>query len=286
MPFRFDRTPLGAVESLARRAGQVQAENTAFSQNLALRQLSNQEQNQAYARESDAQDRVQRANAFKLQLAAAARDEERVKIAQDRADQQVLSEERRYKDTAKRTDLQMQRDEDRYQMAVRKQNEIERAGGARETTAQARLGIAQQNADSFAMRSTYTDELKKLGDTINNAREVMKGGGKNFEFIDGKWYDQGTWYGSRTVVTDATHIAELNAAKQAIDVATKRQTEVAQRISQTTAPLSTRVESPVTAELNGIINTMGRADQNLMALAREQGYTDEQILEGLKKQPK
>jgi len=277
MPFRFDRTPLGAVESLARRAGQVQAENTAFSQNLALRQLSNQEQNQAYARESDAQDRVQRANAFKLQVAAASRDEERIKIAQDRADQQVLSEERRYTDTAKRTDLQMQRDEERYQMAVRKQNEVERAGGARETTAQARLGIAQQNADSFAMRSTYTDELKKLGDTINNAREVMKGGGKNFEFIDGKWYDQGTWYGSRTVVTDATHIAELNAAKQAIDVATKRQTEVAQRISQTTAPLPTRVESPMTSQLNDLFNNSGPAERGLITRAREQGYTDEEI---------
>ena len=278
MPFRFDRTPLGAVESLARRAGQVQAENTAFSQNLALRQLSNQEQAQAYVRESDAQDRVQRDNAFKLQLAAAARDGERVKIAQDRADQQVLTEERRYKDTAKRTDLQMQRDEDRYQMAVRKQNEIERAGGARETTAQARLGIAQQNADSFAMRSTYTDELKKLGDTINNAREVMKGGGKNFEFIDGKWYDQGHWYGNRTVVTDATHVAELNAAKQAIDVATKRQEEVAQRISQTTAPLPTRVESPMTAQLHDIFNNLGRAEQGMISRAREQGYSDEEIL--------
>jgi hypothetical protein len=278
MPFRFDRTPLGAVESLARRAGQVQAENTAFSQNLALRQLSNQEQTQAYARESDAQDRIHRDNAFKLQVAAAARDEERVKIAQDRADQQVLTEERRYKDTTKRTDLQMQRDEDRYQMAVRKQNEVERAGGARETNAQARLGIAQQNADSFAMRSTYTDELKKLGDTINNAREVMKGGGKNFEFIDGKWYDQARWYGGRSVVTDATHIAELNAAKQALDVATKRQDEVAQRIAQTTAPLPTRVASPMTAQLNDIFNNLGRAEQGIISQAREQGYSDEKIL--------
>lgn len=278
MPFRFDRTPLGAVASLARRAGQVQAENTAFSQNLALRQLSNQEQNQAYARESEVQDRVQRDNAFKLQLAAASRDEERIKIAQERADQQVLTEERRYKDTAKRTDLQMQRDEDRYQMAVRKQNEVERAGGARETNAESRLGIAQQNANSFAMRSTYTDELKKLGDTINNAREVMKGGGKNFEFIDGKWYDQGHWYGNRTVVTDATHIAELNAAKQAIDVATKRQDEVAQRIAQTTAPLPTRVASPMTAQLNDIFNNLGRAEQGMISRAREQGYSDDEIL--------
>jgi len=286
MPFRFDRTPLGAVQSLAQRAGQVQAENTAFSQNLALRQLANQEQNQAYARESDAQDRTQRNNAFQLQLASAARDEERIKIAQGRADQQVLSEERRYADTTKRTDLMMQRDEDRYNAAVRKQNEVERAGGVSEANAKARVNIAQQNANSFAQRTTYTDELKKLGDTINNAREVMKGGGKNFEFIDGKWWDQGHWYGGRTPVTDKTHIVELEMAKQAIDTAALRQIEVQKRLINTQAPLPTGVESPVTAELNGIINTMGRADQNLMAQAREQGYTDEQILEGLKKQPK
>jgi hypothetical protein len=277
MPFRFDRTPLGAVASLAKRAGQVQAENTAFSQNLALRQLANQEESQAYARTAAERDDAQRANAFKLQVAAATRDEERVKIAQERADQQVLTEERRFKDTAKRTDLQMQRDEDRYQMAVRKQNEVERAGGVRETTAQARLGIAQQNADSFAQRSTYTDELKKLGDTINNAREVLKGGGKNFEFDGGKWFSQPGFWGGRTPVTDATHIAELDAAKQAIVAATQRQTEVAQRIARTTAPLSTRVESPMTAAVNELFNNSSPAERDLITQAWERGFTDEEI---------
>ena len=275
MAFRFDRTPLGAVASLAKRAGQVQAENTAFAQNLAMRQLANQEQAQAYSRTAGERDEAHRANAFKLQLAAAARDEERIKIAQNRADQQVLSEERRYADTAKRTDLQMQRDEDRYQMAVRKQNELERAAGVRETTSQARLGIAQQNADSFAARSTYTDEIKKLGDTIHNARSVLSGEGKDFQFVNGTWTNYKGW---NTVVTDPTHIAELNAAKQAIEIAEIRQQEVAQRIAQTTAPLSTRVASQATAELNDIFNNLGHAEQSIISRAREQGYTDDEIL--------
>ena len=193
MPFRFDRTPLGAIQSLAARAGQVQAESTAFSQNLALRQLANQEQNQVYARESDAQDRVQQANAFKLQVAAASRDEERIKIADRRADQATLTEQDRY-DT-------QQRRLDQYDKA---QGEIVRKNQANES--------AKLKMDESLMEARESDQLDEAQLKVSAAAAKLKEAGVYFDTATKQWYKK-DWVFDNKVADPAESEGYSNLAR-------------------------------------------------------------------------
>jgi len=209
MPFRFDRTPLGAVESLARRAGQVQAENTAFSQNLALRQLSNQEQNQAYARESDAQDRTQRNNAFQLQLASAARDEERIKISQSKADQATLTEQGRYNTQQRRLD--------QYEAA---QAETARKNQANES--------AKLKLDESLIESRESEQLDEAQLKVGAASAKLKEAGVYFDTATKNWYKKDWVFDNK--ITDSAEIEGYSNLARIMASGTERAASLQTRI--------------------------------------------------------
>jgi len=197
MAFRFDWTPLHAVASLARQAGEAKASETRFAQNLALRQLQDAEQSQARTAAIQGQELQQRNNAFMLQTAAAKRDEERVAIAERRA----ANEDRR-------SDLTMRRDEDRYQLALSKQKEYESKNEAAQLlAAQKEERLQKYNDDVQATReSAEIVQQAKLGGVAR--AELAKSG---YTRQGDKWTINKTklWPGV-TVETDPLKIEELD----------------------------------------------------------------------------
>jgi len=197
MAFRFDWTPLHAVASLARQAGEAKASETRFAQNLALRQLQDAEESQARTAAIQGQELQQRNNAFLLQTAAAKRDEERVAIAERRA----ANEDRR-------SDLTMKRDEDRYQLAMSKQKEYESKNEAAQLLAtQKEERLQKYNDDVQATReSTEIVQQAKLGGVARS--ELAKSG---YTRTGDKWtINKNKLWPGVTVETDPLKIEELD----------------------------------------------------------------------------
>lgn len=265
MAFRFDWTPLQAVASLARQAGQVKAKETAFAQNLALKQLADSDTARAVSTSLQMRDQAHRDQAFQLQIAAAQRDADRLQLAEERA---KTSEER---------SLIREKNEDaRLNLAERRQTEVERAAGVREKNAETSLDIRQQNADAYqSIRIRTSDELAKADTLLNKSMQTLGQESGRYEDRDGVWWDTKGW---NAKLTDKTKIAELDAAKGNVIAMSKRSKELQTIMAQGGDSQSTRVPSVITAQLNQIFNSVSKAEQDLITAARQAGRTDEEIL--------
>jgi hypothetical protein len=270
MAFRFDWTPLQAVASLAKQAGQVKAQETAFSQNLALKQLADSDAARAVSTSLQMRDQAHREKAFQLQIAAAQRDAERLQLAEERA---KTSEERA---------LVREKNEDtRLNLADRRQTEVERAAGVREKNAETSLDIRQQNADAYqATRIRTSDELAKADTLLNKAMQTLaqsatEDGPPRYELRGEVWWDT---KGRNKPVQDAAKIAELNTAKGNVAAMSKRSKELQEIMAQSAGPQPTAVANPITSQLNQIFNSRSKAEQDMITEARQLGRSDEDIL--------
>lgn len=265
MAFRFDWTPLQAVASLAKQAGQVKARETAFAQNLALKQLADQDEARAISTSIQLRDQAHREQAFQLQTAAAQRDADRLKLAEDHA---RVSEEAML--------VREGNEQARLNLAERRQTEVERAAGEREKIAESRLGISQQNADAYsANRIRISDELAKADSLLFKSMETIAQGNKRYNYRDGTWWDL---KGVNAPLKDSIKIAELETARLNVLAMSQRSKELQAVMAQGSGPQSTSVPSPVTAQLNQIFNSKSKADQDLITEARQLGRSDEEIL--------
>ena len=265
MAFRFDWTPLQAVASLAKQAGQVKAQETAFSQNLALKQLADQDAARAVSTSLQMRDQAHRENAFQLSIAAAQRDADRLQLAEERA-----------KSAEDRALVRETNEQVRLNLADRRQTETERAAGIRESQAESRIGISQQNADAYsATRTRLSDELAKADTLLNKSMQTIAQDDGRYELRGETWWDTRGW---NKPVADASKIAELNTAKGNIATMSKRSKELQTIMAQGGDTQSTRVPSPVTSQLNQIFNSVSKAEQDLITAARQAGRTDEEIL--------
>lgn len=274
MAFRFDWTPLHAVASLARQAGEAKAAETKFAQNMALRQMQDQADARQMSAANQEREAQQRADAFQLQIAAAKRDEERIAIAERRA----TASERTAEKTAELA-------AGRFGLAERKQTETERATGVREENAATGLAIRAANSQVYAERGTApAAELikmdKLLADSLSDLQESTDKNNKHPAYYkrDGKWYADRSWVQGDKEITDPVHIARLETSQRNAIYAAQRSTELQGQVSKMSGTQSMAVPDPAQSRFNAIFTAANAEGKEKLNKLRLRGMSDAEIV--------